>query len=425
MFLVRISLIFCFLSAILGCQSQTRNFIPTLAPVGKAQLLVTFNEDFSRNVELPGGSTRAYRSNYWSIPIPLSNIVKDLEIEYKIEHQKSWWMESLEIFCVVFTVDEKKDLKELLRELNDNPAIEHAQMMNSFVVMSRKRPLEKNIYNDPQWTMQYGQFSDELTQLHSLTQGQSVRVGVIDTLTDLNHPDLLGQVTKQYNYVVDENNLENQMENITRHGTAISGIISARANNNIGLVGLAPNARLYIYGACDSSSPEAAQCNSFNILQGIEQAIKDNVDILNLSLTGPEDALIRRALNAAFEQGIIVIAAENKSSSNTNFPASLDTVIGVDEFSSKKLDDPIEFGDWIKRSEKLSTVSGGGYQFFYGSSVSAASVSGLAALYRAKFSFADTRQFLETFVAGVCPRPSTEGFSEMSQLLKSNSDCEF
>ena len=54
-----------------------------------------------------------------------------------------------------------------------------------------------------------------------------------------------------------------------RHGTGVAGIIGADANNNVGIVGVAPSARLQIYKACQPLQPHSleAQCNSFTLAQ--------------------------------------------------------------------------------------------------------------------------------------------------------------
>ena len=118
-----------------------------------------------------------------------------------------------------------------------------------------------------------------------------------------------------------------------KHGTAIAGVIAARANNGMGIVGIAPGAKLIALKACwptPSGSIEAV-CNSFTLALAINTAIKMGVDILNLSLTGPEDPLISKLLKIATGRGIVVVAADPGTSSPTahRFPALMEDVIAV------------------------------------------------------------------------------------------------
>src|SRR4030095_13502906 len=128
-------------------------------------------------------------------------------------------------------------------------------------------------------------------------------VGMVDTLVDENHPDLRDQIARQYAFV-------DEPRGNLLHGTAVAGVISANGGDGDGLVGLAPEAKLYVYGACWGPGEGGARCNSFTIAKALEQAIEDGVDVLNLSLSGPSDPLLARQLSVLLMRAVVVAAVD-------------------------------------------------------------------------------------------------------------------
>lgn len=144
----------------------------------------------------------------------------------------------------------------------------------------------------------------------SLT-GKGVKIGVIDTGIDYQHPDLRKNFKGGWDFVDGDKypmeTVNNGMKN-TLHGTHVAGIIAADGK----IKGVAPNAEIIAYRALGPGGVGTTE----QILAAIEQAIKDKVDIVNLSLgsevNGP-DLPISTALNKAVEKGIIAVAAAGNS----------------------------------------------------------------------------------------------------------------
>ncbi len=84
--------------------------------------------------------------------------------------------------------------------------------------------------------MQSGFRSIDAAAAQQWSRGERVRVAVIDTGVDAAHPDFGGRVVVQRNFVDADARRFGQ----DRHGTAVAGIISAAANNKLGIVGVAP-----------------------------------------------------------------------------------------------------------------------------------------------------------------------------------------
>ncbi|GAK07027.1 S8 family serine peptidase [Geomicrobium sp. JCM 19038] len=141
--------------------------------------------------------------------------------------------------------------------------------------------------------------------------GKGVKVGVIDTGIDYNHPDLSRSYVKGYDVVdKDDDPMESKIRGKaqTFHGTHVAGIIAANGR----VKGVAPEAELYIYRAL---GPEGQGSTAF-ILEAIERAIDDEVDVLNLSLGSPingPDWPTSLALDKATEAGIITVTSNGNS----------------------------------------------------------------------------------------------------------------
>ncbi len=354
-----------------GCQT---------APPGPAtqELLVTFEMRQFSEVRL-GGSKRAYHGGEpWPVSLHVRRSVRHVEKTYGLTRKDAWPIESLGLFCVVFTVPDDREIATLIQAVQLDQRVAYAQLMNEFEGMFSEP------YNDPLFELQYGEHRLEIQRLHAISRGENIRVGIIDTNVDVEHPDLVGQVFKHYTLVDAEGVLDK------RHGTAVTGVIGAAADNGEGVVGLAPMASIYVYGAC-SQFRNATRCSSLSIAKAIENAIKDEIQVLNISLAGPADPLLRQLIERAHKDEMIVIAAAN-SDTERNFPASMAIVHSAGEHSEP----------WFARVEQLSTQAGGGYQVFYGSSIAAAGATGMATLLRSQWSARETDELLHRLLNLSC-----------------------
>ncbi|MGM0843515.1 MAG: S8 family serine peptidase [Bacillota bacterium] len=158
--------------------------------------------------------------------------------------------------------------------------------------------------------------------------GEGVRVGIIDTGMDLHHRDLSRNFKGGRDVVDgDKEPMETTAGNgyPTIHGTHVAGIIAANGT----LQGMAPNADLYIYRALGPGGRGTTD----QVLAAIEAAVKDKVDIINLSLgsevNGP-DLPLSKALDKAADKGILPVVASGNSGPG-------DWTIGTPATSTKAL----------------------------------------------------------------------------------------
>ena len=142
-----------------------------------------------------------------------------------------------------------------------------------------------------------------LDAIESGFDGTGIVIAVIDTGVDYNHPDLFGfgddgKVIGGYDFVDNDNS----PIDINGHGTEVTGIIAADGQ----LQGIAPKSKILAYRV----SEDGESVSSDLIIKAIEQAVKDDADVINISLgVNLTNNRIDRAVNDAIEQGVVVVVA--------------------------------------------------------------------------------------------------------------------
>ncbi|MFW9916648.1 MAG: S8 family peptidase [Candidatus Thorarchaeota archaeon] len=151
--------------------------------------------------------------------------------------------------------------------------------------------------------------------------GAGVKIAVLDSGIDYNHGDLASNYKGGYDFVDDDSDPKDK----NGHGTHVAGIIAAR-DNEYGVIGVAPKASLYAVRVLDAQGDG----NMGDVCAGINWAINNNMDIITMSLTGPEHSPTASALQTAYNSGIVCVAASgNSDNDEVSFPACLSTVIAV------------------------------------------------------------------------------------------------
>jgi len=313
-------------------------------------------------------------------PIALWNrTTAELERTYGLHTVFAWTMESLGEQCIVFEVINKKhSVAEVIRRLHSDPLVGSVQPIATYDVLAAEPA-----YNDPYAHLQHNVLALHLEAAHRWATGKGIRIAVIDTGADFDHPDLRGRIIKTQSFV----DRGEQTFTSDIHGTAVAGVIAATANNQIGIVGVAPQSDLFILKACWQKAPgkREAACDSYTLAKAIDFAILQGAQVINFSLGGPYDPLLARLLGTALSRGIVVVAADPGDGVHA-FPASQQGVLGilgVDDLKKERNGHPAAAtkNDMGAPSvDILTTVPHGSYDFFSGSSFAAAQVSGIVAL---------------------------------------------
>lgn len=185
------------------------------------------------------------------------------------------------------------------------------------------------VVNDPGWTSGMQWYLDVIgcDDAWNTTWGSSsVRVAVLDTGVDLDHPDLTGQIVAQADTVTNDGNADDD----DGHGTHVAGIIAAKANNGSGIAGIAPGAGLIAVDVFQSDGTNW-WATTADIVEGISFAVANGADVINMSLGSyGVDSVETNAVNNATAAGVVVVAAAgNDSRSDNHYPSDIDSVISV------------------------------------------------------------------------------------------------
>ncbi|MGM0841738.1 MAG: S8 family serine peptidase [Bacillota bacterium] len=240
--------------------------------------------------------------------------------------------------------------------------------------------------------------------IRSSLTGKGIRIGVLDTGIDSKHPDLKvsggvcvlqADCTMAY---MDDNG----------HGTHVAGVI-ASVNNDIGSVGVAPQSELFAIKALDSTGGGTTT----TILSGIEWAMKNNIDIVNMSITTKDnDLALKTMIERAYQSGVLIVGAagNNGTTSGTEdnvlYPAKYTSVIAVGAINDKE-----QRVSTSATGKELELVAPGyniystvplnadifdgnrdGYAYMTGTSMAVPYVTGIIALYKEQFPFYTNQQ---------------------------------
>ncbi|OHB33905.1 MAG: hypothetical protein A2X84_01150 [Desulfuromonadaceae bacterium GWC2_58_13] len=210
--------------------------------------------------------------------------------------------------------------------------------------------------------------------------GSGVKIAVLDTGIDYNHPELAGNYQGGIDLVYGDDDPMDDSRN--SHGTHLAGIIAAELNDS-GVVGVAPQSALYAVKVLNGGGMGTLS----DVIAGIEWAMDNGMDIVNLSLGIAEDyQSLHQACDQAYQSGILLIAAAGNTSGNPAvFPAIYESVVAVNGTDASDnaswfsaIDSAVELA--APGTSIVSTTTGDSYTSLDGTSQAAAHVTGAAAL---------------------------------------------
>lgn len=243
------------------------------------------------------------------------------------------------------------------------------------------------------------------------SQGEDVKIAVLDSGVDLDHPDLIDNLLPGINFV----NRSKDPWDDNQHGTHVTGIICAK-NNDIGMVGVAPKAKVMPVKVLDKNG----NGNLLNVVEGIRWAVENNSDIICMSLGAPRPVQqVRKAIQLATRKGIpCFVAAGNAGVTKEVFyPAAYPETIAIgsidQNFDRSNFSNTGENLDFMAPGGKIfSTVPDDWYAVLNGTSMACPFAVGCAALVlsykknypnKAKFSLKSVQDYRNIFKKHTIP----------------------
>ncbi|NQD38870.1 S8 family serine peptidase [Permianibacter sp. IMCC34836] len=239
-----------------------------------------------------------------------------------------------------------------------------------------KKLLETRVFAD---TIPYGIAKVRAPDAWPVSTGVGSKVCIIDTGIDLTHPDLVPNFVEGISTV---GSGSNDPSDTHGHGTHVAGTIAA-AMNGADVVGVAPNASLYIaavFGAGGTATDE-------DILEGLDWCLSKNAKIFSMSYGGSSSTPVEEAAYlAAHDAGVLLVAASGNDGPSVpiGYPAHYPFVVAV---GATDTNDAI--ASFSQRGPELDVVApgvsvlsarrGGGTTTMSGTSMATPHVSGVAA----------------------------------------------
>jgi subtilisin family serine protease len=287
-----------------------------------------------------------------------------------------------------------RPVDEMLAGLRADPDVAYAEP--DYVVQLTEEPEVATAIgtNDPLLGDQYSLTRMRVRDAWSVETGGSGVVAVLDTGVQATHPDLTGRLVAGYDFVNSDTNAADD----NGHGTWVSGIIAARANDNYGIAGISWSDKIMPVKIMDANG---SGYTSY-LTSGITWAANHGATVINMSVGGfPNSPYVQDAIDYAWSKGAVLVgAAGNNHVEETFFPASFNHVISV---SATQADD--EFTHWSSYGPKVTVSAPGGsvmttncekartatcryygdHIVISGTSFAAPNVAGVVALIRARY----------------------------------------
>jgi len=249
------------------------------------------------------------------------------------------------------------------------------------------------------------------------SRGERVKVGVLDTGVDLHHRDLQSNVRAGANFIFPGR--EPQDDN--GHGTHVCGIIAA-ADNDFGVLGVAPRVQLYPVKVLDQQGEGTLS----NVIRGLDWCRQQGVDLINLSFgTGTSSRSLHEAIRRVAATGVLIAAAAGNhgTDQSVDYPAAYPEVIAVgavDEYD--RLADFSSRGPEIKLvapgSKVISTAPGGGFKRMSGTSMAVPHVTGSLALLKSLAPGKKGKHLLALLLAGAEELPAPGDYRLNAGLVR-------
>ncbi len=219
-----------------------------------------------------------------------------------------------------------------------------------------------------------------------------LRLGMIDSLVDIAHPALNRANIHRQAFASEEANMP------SAHGTAIASIFIGRDQSYLGL---APQAELYAAAVFEQDPTRGEIASTVSLVRALDWLMSSGVNVINISLAGPPNRLLEKALDRAALRGVVILAAAGNGGpmAKPMYPAAYTSVIAVTAVdASGRIFRLANRGDYVDLAAPgvglLHARSGGGYATSSGTSFAVPFVATAAARLRLLSPLEDIRAAL-------------------------------
>ena len=219
-----------------------------------------------------------------------------------------------------------------------------------------------------------------------------LRLGMIDSLVDTAHPSLQNANIHSKAFATAGAIMP------AFHGTAIASIFTGR---DADFIGLAPSSELYAAAVFEQDRERGEIASTVSLVRALDWLISSGVDVVNISLAGPPNRLLEKALSRAVSRGVLILAVAGNGGpmAKPMYPAAYPSVMAVTAVDSNgRVFRLANRGDYVDLAAPgvglLHARSGGGYATSSGTSFAVPFVATAAARLRLLMPYEDVREAL-------------------------------
>ncbi|MCL2807827.1 MAG: S8 family serine peptidase, partial [Coriobacteriia bacterium] len=375
------------------------DFVPGEVLVGMKPGVVTPQSSQSAEALFPGLNVASIEDLYQTTRDAMPMVTKP----------QSPAQPSRTVYLIELALETKESVLDAIEILKQNPNVAYAEP--NYIVCPDVVP------NDPFFGDLWGMKKIQAPEAWDLATGShSVRVGVLDTGFNYNHPDLTANLDRSLGYYVAQNafGLAADISDYDGHGTHVAGTIGARGNNGIGVVGVNWNVTMVPIKIAESNS--SSNSNMALMTQAIIYSTELGLPVVSMSYGIAASQAFTNAIRDY--KGLFVKSAGNSGLNRDNdsmFVAlhALGNVIFVANTDSNDTRSATScYGTntvalAAPGTNILSTyINSSGYQTLGGTSMAAPHVSGAAALLLSRAPNLTTAQLKNTLLTSVDTVPS-------------------
>ncbi|MYL30875.1 S8 family serine peptidase [Halobacillus halophilus] len=346
----------------------------------------------------------------FSLMIPVIHAEEKEQVHFIVKYKEEVTSQSGEKSFPVDVVPVDKDQAEKKqKELKEDPDVEYIE--TDVKVYAQGDVPDDPFYSDQKKTFDAVHAEESWMDYKKVSEEDPV-VAVIDSGMSLNHPDLEGQLIQGTNILEPSESPEDTFG----HGTHVAGLIGAVTSNHLGVSSLSRGDVQMM----PVKVMEAESGNLSDVIKGIDYAVEQGVDIINLSLgTYVYRTALADAIEYARQEGVIVVAAAgNDDREKALYPAALDQVISVGSYDLED-NEKASFSNYgpevdvvTPGTDLYSTYLDDGYKRMGGTSMSSGHVSALAALVENHAPYLEAEQVQRLIVDGAETAASTYELGE-------------
>jgi hypothetical protein len=210
--------------------------------------------------------------------------------------------------------------------------------------------------------------------------GAGLRIGIIDTIVDLEHPALRGQNIARQSFLAAQDK-----PGVSDHGTSVAAILIGSGNDGQ-WNGLLPGASLYAANIFSATPDGKIKASLGSMMKALDWQVTKNVQVVNISLAGSENKVLSLLMERASAKGMVIVAAAGNggASAKPAYPAAHPKVLAVtaidQQLAAYGHANQGDYIDFAAPGVGLWTAMNGGGALQSGTSFAAPFITGAVAL---------------------------------------------